>query len=143
MKFPKWIRVGGDQDFRGECPLEALEQITFFSRLRAQYPDSYGLIALHPKNEGKRKGKQFRQLERDKILGLAPGAADIVIPGSTTFVCEMKRRDHTLCAWQPKQLEYLAQCREAGAFVCVALGCDAAWELFNEWLSMSANGRAL
>lgn len=137
MKFPEWLEVYGPQDYRKECPLEGIEQITFFARLRAQYPDSYGLIALHPKNEGKRKGKQFRQLDRDKLLGLAPGAADIVIPARVSFVCEMKRRDHTLCGWQPKQLDYLLAAYEAGAFVCVALGCDAAWEAFEEWRKIS------
>lgn len=137
MKFPPWLRVFGDQKYRGDCPLEELEQITFFNWLRREYPDSYGRIALHPKNEQKRRGRQFRALEKDKLLGMAPGAADIIIPGAPAFVCEVKRRDHTKSAWQPDQLPYLEASQVAGAFVCVALGSDAARAAFLDWLDRS------
>lgn len=135
MLFPEWLSVYGDPDFRGKCPLEEAEQITFFNKLRREYPESYGLLALHPKNESKRKGAQFRQLDRDKSLGMSIGASDIILPGNPAFVVEMKRKDHTQCRWQPKQLEYLEAAHSAGCFVGVALGWEAAWEAFNEWLS--------
>ena len=106
LPFP----VYGDTGFRGKCPTEALEQITFFRRLRDAYPDSQGMT---------------------------PGASDIIIPGRVTFVCEMKRRDRTQSAWQDGQIEYLTAAHNAGAFACVALGCDAAWEAFQEWLTQS------
>lgn len=64
---------------------------------------------------------------------MATGASDIIIPASLSFVCELKRRDHTQSSWQPGQREYLTAAQDAGAFVCVALGWDAAWEAFNEW----------
>jgi hypothetical protein len=130
MKFPQWLKVFGDQDFRGDCPTERAEQVTFFARLRREYPDSYGLIAVHPRNEGKR---HMMQVAREKADGMTPGASDIIIPGRVAFVCELKRRDHTVCSWGDKQLDYLQQSQKAGAFACVALGCDAAWEAFNEW----------
>lgn len=137
MKFPPWLRVFGDQKYRGDCPLEDLEQITFFNWLRREYPDRYGRIALHPKNEQKRRGRQFRALDKDKAMGMAPGAADIIIPGAPAFVCEIKRRDHTKSAWQPDQIPYLESSQEAGAFVCVALGSDAARAAFLDWLDRS------
>jgi hypothetical protein len=31
----------------------------------------------------------------------------------------------------------LKTAQDAGAFVCVALGCDAATEAFNDWLLLS------
>lgn len=131
MKMPPWLRVYGDTAFRGDCPPESAEQITFFNRLRANYPDTYGRIALHPKNEEKRSGRQFAQLARDKAMGLSLGASDIVIP--LGFCCEMKRQDHTKSKWQPGQIEYLKVVHNAGGFACVALGWEAAWEAFKEW----------
>ena len=127
--------VYGDTGFRGKCPTEALEQITFFRRVRDAYPDSYGLTALHPRNEGLKIGGQFGTVSRHKAEGMTPGAADIIIPGRVTFVCEMKRRDRTQSEWQDGQIEYLTAAHNAGAFACVALGCDAAWEAFGEWLA--------
>lgn len=116
-----------------KCPSESLEQITFFARLRREYPDTYGLIAIHPRNEGKRS---HAQVMIQKSEGMTPGAADIVIPGAPAFVCELKRRDHTKSQWQDGQIEYLEASKKAGAFVCVALGCDAAWLAFQEWAQL-------
>jgi hypothetical protein len=38
---------------------------------------------------------------------ITPGASDIIIPAACSFVCEIKRRDHTKSKWQPGQVEYL------------------------------------
>jgi hypothetical protein len=123
--------VYGDTSFRGDCPKEGAEQITFFSELRKEYPDTWGRLALHPKNEEKRSGKQFAQRARDKAMGLQPGASDIVIP--LGFACEMKRMDHTKSSWQPGQLDYLKAVHDAGGFACVALGWKAAMEAVKAW----------
>lgn len=132
MRFPDWLTVYGDTTYRGNCPPESAEQITFFSWLRVQYPHTWGLVALHPRNEGKRR---HQQTARYKAEGMTPGAADIIIPGRPTFVCEMKRRDHTKSSWQPAQITYLEQCQERGAFVCVALGWEAAKGAMDDWLA--------
>lgn len=129
LPFPYY----GDLTFRGKCPKEEQEQITFFNRLRAQYPDTWGMLAIHPANEGQRKGVNFDYLTKQKAMGLTSGSSDIIIPGSPSFVCEMKRRDATQSAWQDGQIEYLTAAKEAGAFACVAFGVDAAWEAFNDW----------
>ena len=131
MRLLDWLPTYGDPKWRGDCPQESVEQVTFFARLRRQYPDTYGRLAIHPRNEGKRT---HYQTARQKAEGMTPGASDIVIPGAPAFVCEMKRRDRTQSQWQEGQAEYLQAAQNAGAFVCVALGCDAAWEAFNEWL---------
>jgi len=133
MQFPEWLKVYGDTSYRGDCPPESAEQITFFAELRRRYPDTYGKLALHPKNEEKRKGKQFNRLAMDKALGMTPGASDIIIP--LGFACEMKRHDHTKSKWQPGQLEYLKAVHDAGGFACVALGWKGAWEAFEVWLA--------
>lgn len=135
MKFPQWLDVYGHLDFRGDCPQETLEQVTFFSRLRREYP-ALGKIAYHPKNEGRRSGRDFNALAMDKAMGLSPGASDIIIPGAPAFVCEMKRRDPTKSKWQEGQIEYLETAKKEGAFCCVALGADAAMEAVKKWLDL-------
>lgn len=132
MKFPKNIKVYGDQAYRGECPKEALEQATFFNRLRKEYPDTWGRIATHIKNEGMRYGWQA---QRDHSQGMTKGASDIVIPASPAFVCEIKRKDHTKSKWQDGQQEYLETAQKLGAFACLALGADGAWEAFQDYLN--------
>jgi hypothetical protein len=127
------VAIYGDVHFRGACPKEEIEQVTFFNRLRREYPDTYGLIAVHPRNEQQLRGSQHRTLITHKAQGMTPGAADIVIPGAPTFVCEMKRRDHTQSSWQDGQKEYLAAAAALGAFACVALGHEAAWDAFMLW----------
>ena len=131
MKYPKWLNVYGDTEYRNKkCPPESAEQITFFNVLRREYPD-LGSVAIHPRNEGRRS---VQQTQRQKAEGMTPGASDIIIPGGQTFVCEMKRQDHTLCKWEPEQLAYLEQCQKNGAFVCVALGYKAALEALKQWM---------
>lgn len=133
MLIPKWLPCYGDLSYRGDCPKESAEQITFFNRLRTEYPDTYGKIVVHPRNEQQLRGGQFRALARQKAEGQTKGASDIIIPGSPSFVCELKRRDKTKSRWQPGQQEYLEAAQKCGAFACVALGADAAWQAFNEW----------
>lgn len=125
MKFPPWLEVAGDQTFRGDCPSETAELVTFFAVLRREMPE-YGSIAIHPRNEGQRK---HWQASREKVEGMTPGAADIVIPCCPPLVIELKRRDHTKSRWEDGQQEYLAHAQTLGARVCVALGWEAAMEV--------------
>jgi hypothetical protein len=131
MKLPDDIQVYGDTDYRGDCPTEAAEQVTFFARIRRKYPETWGRLALHPRNEGKRS---HFQVAHQKAEGMTSGACDIVIPGNPTFLCELKRRDHTQSVWQKDQEQYLRTAQELGSFACVALGVDAAEEAFNDYL---------
>lgn len=124
------VKVYGDTKWRGDCPTETAEQVTFFGRLRRKHPETWGRLAIHPRNEGKRTAQQTM---RAKAEGMTPGTSDIVIPGSPSFVCELKRRDHTKSKWEPGQVEYLETAKDAGCFSCVALGADAATEAFEEW----------
>jgi hypothetical protein len=131
MKLPNDIPVYGDKSYRGACASETAEQVTFFARIRRQYPDTWGLIAIHPRNEGKRS---HYQVAHQKAEGMTTGAVDIIIPGSPAFVCELKRRDHTQSTWQPGQEVFLRTAQSMGAFACVALGADGATKAFTEYL---------
>lgn len=134
LPFP----VYGDTSFRGKCPTEAQEQVTIFAMLRREYPDAWGALAVHPRNEGLKSGGQFASVQRHAAEGMTKGAADIIIPGRRAFVCELKRRDHTQSTWQDGQVEYLTAAHEAGAFACVALGHVAAWEAVLAWIGGQA-----
>ena len=133
MKFPDGIRIYGDLAFRGPCPREEVEQASFFNRIRREYPDTWGALALHPRNEGLLVKGQFSSVAKKKAEGMTKGAADIIIPGAPAFVCELKRQDHTKSAWQDGQQDYLSAAINAGAFACVALGAMAAWQALEDW----------
>lgn len=130
MKVPNWLPAFGDMDFRGKCPPESAEQVTFFNMLRREYPDTYGKIALHPRNEGKRTAQQT---QREKSEGLATGASDVVIPCNPPIIIEMKRQDHTQSTWEKGQQAYLWAAKQTGAHVCVAFGWEAAWRAFEKY----------
>ena len=121
-------------DFRGECPKEDAELITFFNQLKLHYPDLYN-IAIHPDNERLISGTGFNAQSRQKAKGaIRSGASDIIIVGNPTFVCELKRQDHTKSRWQDGQLEFLEYSLKNGAFVCIALGYESALEAVKDWI---------
>lgn len=131
------IPLYGNQKYRNKkCPRETVEQCTFVNSIRAQYPDSYGLILIHPENERKLINGQFSAVSKSRAMGMAPGASDIIIPGNPSFVCEIKRADRTLSDLSEEQLAYLYAAKEAGSFVCIALGHEAAINAFNDWLKI-------
>lgn len=132
MKFPSWLKVYGDVDFKGKCPKESIEQTTFFNWLKRDYPE-FAKIALHVRNEG---NFSHAQITKYKSEGMCAGASDIIIPAKITFVCEMKRQNHRLSQWQDDQIEFLEQSHNKGAFTCVALGKDGAKKAFLEWKSL-------
>lgn len=131
LKVSEGIAVFGDLKYRNpKCPHEGAEQVTFFNQLRKIYPDTFGAVAVHVRNEGK---KTPAQIQKEKSEGLVSGAPDIMIPGNPAFLCELKRQDHTKSVWQPGQEPYLLAAVELGAFACVAFGWVAAMEAFNHW----------
>lgn len=132
------IPLYGNQKFRDKkCPIESMEQMTFISRIRAQYQNTYGRALIHPENEGKLINGQFVAINKSRAMGMTKGSSDIIIPGSPAFVCELKRKDRTLSVIDQDQIDYLYAAKVCGAFVCVALGCDAAMDAFNDWLKIN------
>lgn len=139
MKIPPHIKVFGDVDFRGDCPTEDNELITFFNELYRIYP-SLAKVAIHPDNEGLVRGSGHLHHARQKAKGaIKKGAADIVICGNPTFVCEMKKQDHTKSRWQAGQLEFLEESQNLGAFACVALGYKGALSAVDYYLRTQKN----
>jgi hypothetical protein len=137
--LPECVQTFGDPEWRGNCPPEHVEQASFFARLRREYPDTFGALAFHPRNEGlKRHGQLARHaVAKHEIEGMTRGAADIIIPARVAFVCELKRQDRTKSKWEDGQLAYLEAAAKCGAFACVAFGAVAAWEAFEQWRAMN------
>jgi len=131
MKFPGWLKVYGCADYRGPCPLEHQEQALFFQYIRTVHPNTYGRLVLHPANEGKRTYGQARFANKQ---GMTPGASDIILPGNPSFVCEIKRQDHTKSSWTAGQVDYLRMAQYLDCFVCVALGGNSAIDALNDYL---------
>lgn len=116
-----------------DAPTETAEMVTFFNWLRREHP-ALSAVAVHIRNEGKRT---HNQVMRQKSEGLVTGAADIIIPGCPSFVCEMKR-----CAAyrvSEKQKEYLEAAQANGAFACIALGCDGARLALIDWIKINSD----
>jgi len=135
--IPESIMIYGDINHRdAKCPIESLEQITFVSWVRTQYPDTHGITLYHAKNEGKLINGQFTAITKDRAMGMAIGCADIHCPGMPSFCMEVKRVDHTKSKISDEQVAYLLAAQRAGAFACIALGHKAAIEAFNDWQKM-------
>ena len=123
--------VYGDPDWRGKCPLEAAEAVSFFCQLRAEFPE-LAKVATHIRNEGKRTKRQGYQHQQE---GMNTGASDVIIPVCPPIVMEMKRRDHTLSSISKDQVDYLVAAASGGAFTGVALGAAGAMEMVRTWVA--------
>jgi len=111
---------------------ESAHMITFFNTLRREYPE-YAKCCLHIRNEGKRTRQQ---IEKEKAQGFVTGAADIILVGNPSFVCEMKSQSPS-AKISKEQIEFLLSAQRLGAFSCVALGHAGAIEAFNEWIKLN------
>ena len=141
MKLTPKIPTFGNPSYRGKCPTERSEQVTCFNWLRAQYPNSWGILAFHPKLDGK---KGYSQINSEKMEGVKSGVPDIVIPAKVTGLFEIKRKDVTQSKWQPNQQPYLLAAQGQGAFVCVCLGHEAFMEAVRSWQDrQSFSGRTV
>ena len=76
------VPVYGNVGFRGKCPKESVEQISFFNHIRMHYPE-YAEVAFHVRNEGKASA---RQRVNQQLEGMKTGASDVVI-AMTPAVC--------------------------------------------------------
>jgi len=133
MIFPEGIIVWGNTRFRGKCPLEAVEQVSWFNKIRREYPDTYGAVATHVRNEGLKEGRQFSSVMKHSAEGMTKGCADIVLPARVPLVIEMKRCDHTKSSLSDEQIKYLKAATALGSYAIVALGAAAAYEAFEWW----------
>lgn len=116
------IEVFGNTAWRGVCPLEMAEQISFLALLAVEFP-VFADVAVHIANEGKRSARRGAQM---KLEGLNKGACDIFIPAVPPILIELKRRDHTESAVSNDQIKYILNAKKIGANACIAIGAQGA-----------------
>jgi hypothetical protein len=131
--IPKWLPVYGDRSFKGKCPREAEDQMSFFSWLECELPE-FARLTFHPKVEGRRTPAQAT-IDR-KMGAMKKGVVDVIAIGSPMLVMEIKRKDEKLSEWRDGQLKFLEESKNAGAVVAVVFGLEAAKEAYADWVSM-------
>ena len=134
MKTPTWLPKFGDLPKSTSNPAEDYVLSSLISRIRNDYPSTYGLVAFHVKNESKRTTGQIRA---DKAKGLTKGVSDLIVVGNPTLCMEIKKDNS--CRFEDGQLEFLQQAQKQGAFVCLAIGYQGAKDAFEEWRILNEN----
>ena len=130
MIIPSWLTVYGDPKYRGYCPVEGAEQVTFFGQIRRHHPH-LAPIVFHPRMEGERTKNQADWQKADGSI--VKGVSDVIGIGHPMLVLELKRKDKTKSVWQPGQLSFLESSHKRGAFTCLALGWEAAMQALKDW----------
>ena len=133
MKTPTWLPKFGDLPKSTSNPAEDYVLSSLISRIRNDYPSTYGLVAFHVKNESKRTTGQIRA---DKAKGLARGVSDLIVVGNPTLCMEIKKDNS--CRFEDGQLEFLQQAQKQGAFVCLVIGYQGAKDAFEHWLKLQS-----
>ena len=133
MKTPAWLPKFGDLPKSTSNPAEDYVLSSLISRIRNDYPSTYGLVAFHVKNESKRTTGQIRA---DKAKGLTKGVSDLIVIGNPTLCMEIKKDNS--CRFEDWQLEFLQQAQKQGAFVCLAVGYQGAKDAFKHWLKLQS-----
>lgn len=133
MKTPTWLPKFGDLPKSTSNPAEDYVLSSLISRIRNDYPSTYGLVAFHVKNESKRTTGQIRA---DKAKGLTKGVSDLIVIGNPTLCMEIKKDNS--CRFEDGQLEFLQQAQKQGAFVCLAIGYQGAKDALEYWLKLQS-----
>ena len=133
MKTPTWLPKFGDLPKSTSNPAEDYVLSSLISRIRNDYPSTYGLVAFHVKNESKRTTGQIRA---DKAKGLTKGVSDLIVVGNPTLCMEIKKDNS--CRFEDGQLEFLQQAQKQGAFVCLVIGYQGAKDAFEYWLKLQS-----
>ena len=133
MRYPDWLPKFGDLPKAASNPAEDYVLSSLISRIRNDYPSSYGLVSFHVKNESKRTTGQIRA---DKAKGLTKGVSDLIVIGNPTLCMEIKKA--TSCRFVTGQPEFLEQSQQQGAFVCLAIGYQGAKDAFEYWLKLQS-----
>ena len=113
-----------DSGFRGACPVEDGEQMTFLAWLRFNYPELFA-VTFHVKNEGQLAAKnKYAMASRDKKMGLVRGVNDVMIMTCPVICIEFKRKDKTQSSVSKDQKEWLTKMDAQGHEAIVAYGAD-------------------
>ena len=139
LDMPDGVMLFGDPDYRGECPAEDSDLISFVAWLKYNWPELESCI-IHTPNEGGLPVQARMQQKKKGVLFRCP---DIIVMTVPAFCMELKRRNpaKSLARAEDRkrfseQVDVLASMQKQGNFSCAALGIDAAreaWKYFLAW----------
>lgn len=113
-----------DSGYRGDCPKEETDQISYGLWMQHRFPD---VLWFHVPNEtGTRSGPQF--VEKRRRMGVRSGVSDnVILTRGINHKCgliELKRRDKTKSKVSKSQNQVLEEAIAEGHFGAVAYGLD-------------------
>lgn len=113
-----------DSGYRGDCPKEETDQISYGLWMQHRFPD---VLWFHVPNEtGTRSGPQF--VEKRRRMGVRSGVSDnVILTRGINHKCaliELKRRDKTKSKVSKSQTDVLEEAIVEGHFGAIAYGLD-------------------
>lgn len=121
LKSGIWVFDGG---YRGDCPKEETDQISYGLWMQHRFPD---VLWFHVPNEtGTKSGPQF--VEKRRRMGVRSGVSDnVILTHGINHKCgliELKRRDKTKSKVSKSQNQVLEGAIEEGHFGAIAYGLE-------------------
>lgn len=121
LKSGVWVF---DSGYRGDCPKEETDQISYGLWMQHSFPD---VLWFHVPNEtGTRSGPQF--VEKRRRMGVRRGVSDnVILTHGINHKCgliELKRRDKTKSTVSKSQNQVLEAAVAEGHFGAIAYGLD-------------------
>lgn len=113
-----------DSGYRGDCPKEETDQISYGLWMQHSFPD---VLWFHVPNEtGTRSGPQF--VEKRRRMGVRSGVSDnVILTHGINHKCgliELKRRDKTKSKVSKSQTDVLEEAIVEGHFGAIAYGLE-------------------
>lgn len=113
-----------DSGYRGDCPKEETDQISYGLWMQHHFPD---VLWFHVPNEtGTRSGPQF--IEKRRRMGVRSGVSDnVILTRGINHKCgliELKRRDKTKSKVSKSQNQVLEEAIAEGHFGAIAYGLE-------------------
>ena len=113
-----------DSGYRGDCPKEETDQISYGLWMQHSFPD---VLWFHVPNEtGTRSGPQF--IEKRRRMGVRSGVSDnVILTHGINHKCgliELKRRDKTKSKVSKSQTDVLEEAIAEGHFGAIAYGLE-------------------
>ena len=145
LELPDEVMLFGDIDYRGECPAEDSDLISFVAWLKYNWPELENCI-IHTPNEGDLPVQARMQQKKKGVLFRCP---DVIVMTVPAYCMELKRRNpsKSLSSEEDRsrfreQVGVLVSMQKQGNFSCAALGLDAAkesWKYFLAWRERRCN----
>jgi hypothetical protein len=124
-----------DSGYRGDCRLEAIEQIDCAGWLQFNHPERWPLI-WHTPNEAKATASYMQKRQK---MGVKSGVSDIIDFGLIRGAFELKRLDKSKCSVSKDQKEFLQAVDLSGGFAAICYGFQEFKKAYSDYLDFIAS----